>query len=79
MKSIALGDILTSDQCRQVFDIAMSSKTETEMHLRLMDLFVPMRKELEAKGVLPEYLAHALPFFLLEIALTHSPQDPSLN
>lgn len=62
MKTITLGELLTEEQMAEVTRIvAMYGDDCTP---RLKAYFRSIGEQLESKGVLPEYLAYALPYSL---------------
>lgn len=64
MKTIKLGDLLTDDQLKQVREIINSTASSLDRTAKLRDYFATIRETLESKGVLPEYLAYAVEFFI---------------
>lgn len=59
MTDIRLGDLLNDAQAQQVCDILNDSDTSQLTKVQLLkQVFIPMRSTLEAKGVVPEYLAY---------------------
>lgn len=64
MKTITLGELLTEEQGIEVVRIMTESKDDTEMTQRLKVYLRQFRAELEAKGVIPEYLSYAIPYFV---------------
>lgn len=64
MKTIAIGELLTPAQCEDVRQILLTETDPIAVTRKLRDYFVPLRDQLEAKGMLPEYLAYVLPFTL---------------
>ncbi len=59
MKTITLGELLNGAQCSQVERIIEQTE-EGQLVRKLTDYLKQFRDELEAKGVLPEYLAWVL-------------------
>lgn len=55
-----IGELLTPEQIQKVVDILNSSQDTTVLARQLKDYLRPLTKELEAKGVLPDYLAYVL-------------------
>lgn len=64
MKTITLGELLTEEQGKEVVRIMAESRDDTEMTQRLNGYLRQFREQLEAKGVLPEYLSYAIPYFV---------------
>lgn len=64
MKTISLGELLTEEQGREVVRIMSESKDDAEMTARLKKYLAQFKDQLEAKGVVPEYLAYAIPYFV---------------
>lgn len=58
-KTMQLGEILTPEQCDEVARIC---ETETDDHIvpKLKQYLAQFTEQLEAKGVLPDYLAYLL-------------------
>lgn len=59
MKTITLGELLTEEQAKRVYNILTTSPTEREVIQNLKDYFRTISAQLEAKGILPDYLAYA--------------------
>lgn len=60
MTTIQLGDILTGHQCDEVLSIMLASSESVDRVRKLKEYLIPMREQLESKGVVPEYLAYML-------------------
>lgn len=70
MKTITLGELLTEEQMDDVQAIINSHRIgDMDCTARLKQYFRGIGEQLESKGVLPEYLAYALPYSLGQGAL----------
>jgi len=65
-KTMKLGDILTEVQIAETMEIlnAPHGKIHGEATNKLKAYYSQFREQLEAKGVLPEFLAYAVPFWI---------------
>ncbi len=60
MNRVTLGELLTEQQCSDIWGI-IEQETDSIVRVRkLKEYLGNLREELEAKGVLPEYLAYVL-------------------
>jgi hypothetical protein len=63
-RSVALSKLLTSEQVKCVLTIVNENKNSLERTQRLKAYLKPLAKELEAKGVLPDFLAYAIEHYI---------------
>lgn len=56
MKTITMSEILTDEQCAEIVTILKTAE-DGKVVRAIVDYLKPFRKQLEDKGVLPEYLA----------------------
>lgn len=63
-KTMKLGDILTEAQIAETMDILNSPNGDIQITKRLKEYYGQFREQLESKGILPEYLALAVPFWI---------------
>jgi len=64
--SVKLGDIFTEEQLNHVAKVCEDSKGDMmKASKELRPYFQGIRAQLEAKGLLPEYAAYAIPYFLM--------------
>ena len=59
-KNVQLGDILTPEQIDAVVQLACSTPDDFKFTQRAKDYLNKIATELEAKGVVPDYLAYVL-------------------
>lgn len=64
-RTIRMADIFTEDQIADVWTILADAKNEADATDKLRPYLIKIRDQLEAKGVLPEYAAYALPYWLM--------------
>lgn len=69
MKPITLGELLTEEQWKEVSEIVDEYTGQPDLVQKLKEYFGNIRPQLESKGVLPEYLAYALPYALEQCAV----------
>ena len=62
MKSVKLSELLTEEQWKEVNKILEAK--DAEKWKRLREYLVTHRDALEKKGVVPEYLAYALEYYI---------------
>lgn len=65
-KTVALGDILTPEQIAHTVQIMSLRIPETEKTRQLKEYYEKFKTELAAKGYVPEYLAYAVPHFIMQ-------------
>lgn len=65
---IALGDLLDEAQIEGVLAIMREPCSDYQKTAKLKDFLRPYAAQLEAKGVLVDYLAYALPYWLGQTA-----------
>jgi hypothetical protein len=63
-KTVALGEILNTNQLREVKRILNSTADTIEQVQRLKDYFGTFREDLERQEILPEYLAYVVAYRL---------------
>jgi len=65
MRTITLGELMTPEQLDRCYEIIKSCNGDSAMATsKLKSYLIQFREQLEAKGVLPEYLAYGLPFWI---------------
>lgn len=61
--AVQLGDLFTEAQLQHIEHVCKIHNLETAIK-ELRPYFEGMRDQLEAKGLLPEYAAYAIPYFI---------------
>lgn len=75
MKTIQLGELLNEQQLVETKRILHSTTDPIERVRRLKDYFETFSEELEAKGVLPDYLAYVVEWQAVE----HTIRQQAMN
>ena len=60
MKTAKLSDLLTAEQMEEVCDIFNSSDDDMDAVRKLKIYLNNLKEQLEAKGIVPDYLAYVL-------------------
>jgi hypothetical protein len=63
-KAVKLGDILNEAQGRAVCDILNRPISDREKTKAIREYLEDFKEELEAKGFVVDFLAHAIPFYI---------------
>ncbi len=63
-KTTTIGEILTEEQFERVSDILKGCYNHVDAEQRLLPYFESIREQLESKGIIPEYLAYSLPYWI---------------
>jgi hypothetical protein len=63
-KQMKLGEILTPEQIAHTVQVMKSGASEIEKTRQLKEYYGQFKAQLEAKGILPEFLAYAAPHFI---------------
>lgn len=72
-KTITIGEVLTNEQYAEAFKILNEATDEIECGKKLREYFHTIREQLELKGIDPDYLSYALPYWLTH---PHPPKPP---
>ena len=72
MRRLALHEILSPEQREEVRQILLRESDPISAKDQLLRYLIPLRAQLEAKDVLPEYLAYAIPFALQQVRESRS-------
>jgi hypothetical protein len=62
--AMKLGDILTKEQIAETLRIMQLPVNEGEQTKQLKEYYGTFREQLEHKGILPDFLAYAVPFWI---------------
>lgn len=77
MKVTRLGDIFTEEQLKRVIELFKESQQGcadfdiTKASSTLLPYFKEIEADLKAKGLLPEYAAYAVPYFMHQQCVAH--------
>ena len=74
MEHRSLSDILTPEQIQEVTNIANSVTDDMELTRKLKAYFATIAQELDAKGIVPDYLAYMLTHLIMQ--QHQAPQPP---
>lgn len=67
--NVDLLDLLSYEQFQKVAQIMRSYRDDMKVTRKLREYFHSIAGELEAKGLLPDYAAYAIPYFLNQYGL----------